>query len=178
MNEGTLKPSSRYFRPLTLLLLLLSLPVIVGSAQERALPQFSAYPGGRIFNGKPAPPILNSARARQFRTMIRTQARKGPNFAGHYTVVIWGCGTDCRGFAIVNARTGKVLFHPRIKYVMGGPSQEEDRLQFRIDSRLLIISGFVTGQKHYEEEGKFFYELRNEQFNLVRKAPMEQAAQP
>jgi hypothetical protein len=61
---------------------------------------------------------------------------------------------------------------------MGGPSQEEARLQFRTDSRLLIITGFVTGQKDYEEEGKFFYELRNEQFSLVRKAPIEQPAQP
>src|SRR5437763_667802 len=39
-------------------------------------------------------------------------ASKGPNFAGHYTAVTWGWGTECQTLAIVDARTGRVYFAP------------------------------------------------------------------
>jgi len=49
--------------------------------------------------------------AKAFYTRITETVSSGPNFAGHYTVVYWGCGTDCYGYAIVDAATGKVVVY-------------------------------------------------------------------
>jgi hypothetical protein len=61
------------------------------------------------FSGKPARIDLSShPQARIFRTMLRDVARKGANYAGHYAVGYWGCGTECVRIGIVNLRTGRV----------------------------------------------------------------------
>ena len=46
--------------------------------------------------------------AREYRTVIRSQMRLGPNFAGHYRVVVWGCGSSCAMFAAVDLNSGRV----------------------------------------------------------------------
>lgn len=144
---------------------------LVGSvlAQADNLPRFEDYPARKEFTGKPAPAIIAHPRARLFRTMIKTQAQKGPNFAEHYTVATWGCGSGCRGFAIIDARTGRVYFNPKALNVMTPPYLDEDTLQFRPDSRLLIVSGTVDGLNGYQDEAKFYYEWKNNRFKLIRK---------
>jgi hypothetical protein len=58
---------------------------------------------------RPAPVRLESAPYGQmYRTKLREGAARGPNFAGHYTVVTWGCGTGCQILAVVDARTGQL----------------------------------------------------------------------
>jgi hypothetical protein len=107
-------------------------------------PRFEDYRVGERFTGIPAAVDLRShPKARLFRTMLREGAKKGPNFAGHYTVVTWGCGSDCRMIAVVDARTGRVYIAP----FTVSPGIGED---FRSDSRLFIAnpperSGFKEG---------------------------------
>ena len=132
-------------------------------------PRFEDYPAVESFKGRPAPAVVSSGRARLYRTTIREQAREGPNFAGHYTVATWGCGTGCLQFAVVDARTGKVYFHPRAETVAGVTFQDEERLQFRRDSRLFIVSGQLLARDGPELEGKFYYEWRNDRFRLLRR---------
>lgn len=96
----------------------------------QSMPRFEQYPARDPFTGTPAPVDLSSAEgARQFRTALREGAAKGPNFAGHYTMVEWGCGTACQSFAVVDARTGRVTFGPRPLSV---------GTAYRFDSELLI----------------------------------------
>jgi hypothetical protein len=160
-------------KSIALLILLLSL---FGAAlAQQFLPQFEAYPVSERFSAKPAPAIISNPRARLFRTMITTQAKGQPNFAGHYNLATWGCGSDCRGFALIDARTGKVYFHLRALNVAGVPFQDEDRLQFRPDSRLLIISGWVDGVGGYQEEAKFYYVWENNRFRLIRKTKIKKS---
>jgi hypothetical protein len=99
----------------------------------RHAPRFEEYPvADTSFAGVPAPADLESApRAREFRTMLRLGAAEGPNFAGHYTIVTWGCGTECQEVAVVDARTGAVTFLPGIA---------ELGVRFRRDSRLLAVN--------------------------------------
>lgn len=59
------------------------------------LPTFEQFAVTESFTGPPAKPILNTPGDRFFRTMIRKGAAKGPNFAGHHTIAVWGCGTSC-----------------------------------------------------------------------------------
>jgi hypothetical protein len=62
------------------------------------------------FIGRPAAVDFGSdSSARRFQTVLRQQAAAGPNFAGHITVVTWGCGTQCRDHYLVDARSGRVI---------------------------------------------------------------------
>ena len=75
-----------------------------------AQPKFEDYPVIEVFRGTPAAPILATAEQRMYRTRIRNgvAAGAGPNFAGHYFVISWGCGSNCAMMAMVDARTGEV----------------------------------------------------------------------
>jgi hypothetical protein len=105
-------------------------PMTYASDKVPRQPDFSRYPNKDEFHGKPAAPNLKSAKgARRFRTVLRKGAREGPNFAGHYTVVSWGCGIVCQSHAIVDARSGRVTMVPF------GTVYE---LEYRLHSRLLV----------------------------------------
>ena len=70
---------------------------------------FRRHPASEIYAGTPAPVALRAdPQAKQFRTRLTEGAKHGPNFAGVYTVVEWGCGTNCQQVAVINARTGRV----------------------------------------------------------------------
>jgi hypothetical protein len=159
-------------RTATLLVGLMLLACAGAPAQKRRqprAPRFEDYPAAKGFTGRPAPAVISGRRARLYRTMIRTQAREGPNFAGHYTLATWGCGTGCLEFAVVDARTGRVYFHPKAETVAGVTYQDEERLQFRRDSRLFIVSGHLLGGGGVEDTGKFYYEWRSNRFRLLRR---------
>jgi hypothetical protein len=102
------------------------------------MPSFADYEVSDTSITTTMPVDLSSADgASRFRTVLREGAARGPNFAGHYTVVHWGCGSPCVSFAIVDASTGSVYMH----------SQAWVRPpMFRRDSRLLIEdpTGFMT----------------------------------
>ena len=68
-------------------------------------PTFEQYPEHTSYRGPiAAPDVRSNPESRMFRTMIRKGAKRGPNFAGHYTMVFWGCGARCAAVAI--ARIG------------------------------------------------------------------------
>jgi ankyrin repeat protein len=102
---------------------------LIGSGEWRQVPRFEDLPVSRIYRGVPAPVDLHSnPEAPSYRTRLREGARKGPNFAGHYTVVGWGCGSNCESTMIVDALTGRV-------YDGFG---DERGAEFRINSNLVI----------------------------------------
>ncbi len=101
------------------------------SAWAQAPPQFQDYPVKGIFKGVPALPVFEIPEQRQFEAVIRDGVSKGwgafdgetgmelqrpgPNFAGHYVLVNFGCGGSsgaCLGVAIVDAKTGRVYRLP------------------------------------------------------------------
>jgi len=71
---------------------------------------FEDYPAKDSTEGiRPAPVRLETATYGQlYRTKLREGAARGPNFAGGFTVVTWGCGTSCQILAVVDARTGQL----------------------------------------------------------------------
>jgi hypothetical protein len=142
--------------------------VVSISAQQKRLPRFEDYAVRENYKGKVASVKLTSSSARMFRTMLRQNAKQGVNFAGHYILATWGCGSDCHSFAIIDAKTSRVYFSPLISFVGGQRFQEEDRLQFRKNSRLLIIAG----AKDDEELGKFYYMWKNNRLRLLRKTEL------
>src|SRR5208282_3369622 len=126
-------------------------------------------------HGKPAPPKLIRPEDRLFRTRIREGASKGPNFAGHYTIAEWGCGSGCISIALVDAADGTVFKVPFDVLGWGMPLMEyEGRyapnregfapLSYRLDSRLLIVRGCPEDQNC----ASYFYEWKGPQFKLIR----------
>src|ERR1700694_5182515 len=97
----------------TLLLGLLIFVLHIPASAQHRNPQFRDYFVADTYRGVPARVNFRiSPDARSYRTRLREGAAKGPNFAGHFTIVTWGCGSDCYDIAIVDARTGRVWFAP------------------------------------------------------------------
>jgi hypothetical protein len=100
-------------------------------APQKPLPKFDDYRVDEKFRNKPAPVVTTGSNlARTYRTRLREGEAKGPNFAGHFTLVSWGCGGGCQDWAVVDARTGHV-FESMIRTSVGG--------EFHLDSRLLLV---------------------------------------
>jgi hypothetical protein len=137
--------------PKTLAVLALSLTLIdpvlsIGATEKNGDinkgPQFSDYPVRDIYRGRPAAVKLAShPLARTFRTVLGEGAEKGPNCAGHFTVVLWGCGAGCQSFAVLDAKTGKVMFMTSEKEKI---PEAVVGLDYRIDSVLLIVNPIAT----------------------------------
>lgn len=108
-------------------------------------PRFGDWPVPRERPRTPVPPVLSGAEARRFRSVLREGAAAGPNFAGHFTVVAWGCGASCTSAAIVDARTGRVAFPRLLRAIsavhVDGSDDGLNSLKFRLDSRLLVVLG-------------------------------------
>ncbi len=98
-------------------LVLVSLLLCSGAAiADAALPQctnFAKFPVKEVFAGPHAKPnISSSADAKRFKTTILRDYTGRPDFAGHFQVLSWGCGSNCRAFALVDTKTGKITFVP------------------------------------------------------------------
>lgn len=63
-----------------------------------------------VYNGELASPDFSSnASTKRFITRIKEECKKGINFAGHYTLVTWGCGSPCQSGVVVNRKTGEIF---------------------------------------------------------------------
>ena len=93
--------------------------------------RFGDYPVSDTSLGQPRPAgvvFVSADYGRMYGTRLRQGAAEGPNFAGHFTVVTWGCGTGCQIAAVVDARTGRLSEQTLLT---------ANGLRFRRDSRLL-----------------------------------------
>lgn len=163
------------------LLLLATAVATLACAQDLAeqVPRFEDYPVKGKFHGKPTPPVLEKPEEGEWLSVItegveqgwgvfdgktgKEQRHPGPNFAGHYVIVSFGCGDSFSNFlgaAIVDARSGRVFRPPfpeygiRLSSYFGmmaehsapHPShsfhnfQLKAPLAYRVNSRLLIAS--------------------------------------
>jgi hypothetical protein len=121
-------------------LLLLVTMRVTGQSQSSESYPFARYPAESLYKGKPVPPRFTTPTQREFRTVLRKGAEKGPNFSGHYTVVEWGCGSNCVVFAVVDAVNGRV-------YDSGMPSVNDEYpcgLLYRLESRLFVVEKSST----------------------------------
>jgi hypothetical protein len=164
-------------------------PITAADLADTNRPRFEQFatPRSRMV---PAPVDLKSdPRARRYRTVLTEGARTGPNFAGHYTVVLWGCGSSCTTLAIVDAQTGRVHFPGEFTSISGvhlsADEFEPDAkgngswgVRYRPDSRLLIVLGALNEDDHREGATYYVFEremLRRIHTTYVRKRSCEPA---
>jgi hypothetical protein len=126
-----------------------------------------------VFKGKPAQPVLSTRAERMFRTVLRGAAAKGPNFAGHYTVAVWGCGSGCASLAVVDAISGRVYGAPFRYISMPMPVEYGHNYQgpvYQLNSKLLIADGCVEDTT-VMICGTYYYEWTANNFKLLRFGP-------
>jgi hypothetical protein len=138
-------------------------------------PQFTDYPAPVAPRHASAAPRFSTPGQRRFRTVIRDWTTKGPNFAGHYTIAEWGCGTGCEQIAVVDNESGSVYEGPfgvlPRALVCLGANVEDDKtgIFYHADSALLI----VRGCPNWDQCGTYYYLWNAGHFRLLRKTPMK-----
>jgi hypothetical protein len=154
--------------------------LISTAAITQPVPKFADYPAPAMTIRRPAAPVLAGREARAYRTMLRDGAKKGPNFAGRFTLVAWGCGASCVYFAVVDALTGRVTFDPRVRTLdashaafSDGAGADGEPFRFRRDSRLLITLG--APNEDQARDGAGFYEWAGGRFRLLKFIPRKDA---
>ena len=86
--------------------------------------------------------------ANTFRTNLRNAAKEAVNFAGHFILTTWGCGTNCSQTAIIDARNGRVFFPDQLQEIGIGyceSLEDAEPIVSQADSRLLVLNGFKGG---------------------------------
>jgi hypothetical protein len=132
-----------------------------------------------IYRGKPAAPIITKE-FRNVRTAIRRGANSDVEFAGHYTIPRWGCGTDCNGFVIVDSKTGKIydgfgVHGLPFPWVEGHGDDAIERMEFRPNSRLLKINACLNEK----DCGLYDYEMIDGKgLKLLRVELLPEESQP
>src|SRR5687767_11959254 len=100
---------------------------------QEPVPRFSDYPAKVIRTTKSVKVRIHSTPDTVcFRSKLRTTARKGEGFAGHYALSYWGCGTECARIGIVDLITGRAYVSP---FSVSGVG-----IKTRIGSRLVLVN--------------------------------------
>jgi hypothetical protein len=169
----------------------------LAQTRDSRVPRFEDYPTDSVYTGKPAEPVLLTPAERRFRNTIRRGvaeglgvedgvtgkevARPGPNFAGHYVIVKWGCGSPCIMAAFVDLTDGRVLpppFHPGPghSYFQVRWAFPKEPLRYRVNSRLLIANiceadkvNHVDGQTTYDAQrcGTHYFVMDEKGLTLI-----------
>lgn len=138
----------------------------VSNAKADQVPKFSQFPAREYSRGPTGRLDLSDPHAYSYRTRLREGAQQGANFAGHYTVVTWGCGTDCATGAIIDALTGHVVFLPNVDSNQMEHERDSDfnSFVFRLHSRLIVFAGQLNDQG---EKATFFMDFDGKNFRQV-----------
>jgi len=178
---------------------LFALNVAQSTAAERhsmPLPRFEDYHVKAIFNRTPHPPIFETPEQRHYRTRIREgvekgwgvaingewgteQNRPGPNFAGHYVVIAWGCGAPCLMMAVCDLET-RAVYNPPLSanglalplLVFENSPGSDAEIEYRRDSKLMIIKATPRYWERSAKSYAFYFVLQNTQWKLLRRMPI------
>ncbi len=168
---------------------ILMIAAVVSGWAQGPLPRFEDFPVTETFKGKPAAAVITSPEERHYRTRIRQGVEKGwgvirdgkdqpgPNFAGHYLIIEWGCGVPCVMMVMVDARTGKIH---RLPLAMGTEGDQKlgipffglrsAEVEFRLTSRLLTMDACPEqSEKPDPKCYRHFYLWEDEKWKLVRR---------
>ena len=151
-------------------------PVRAEDLKREDAPRFDRFPSKpETIQKKSKVDLKSHPIARRYRTVLREGAAKGPNFAGHYGVVGWGCGTSCLQLAVVNLKSGKVITPGDFTAVTWHHFAADDfeksgsgpywALRYKKDSRLLIVVGGLNEGE--EREGAFYYVLEKDKLKRI-----------
>ena len=145
--------------------------------------EFDGYPSNERVLEHPVAPQVASGKARRFRSVLRRAGAEGPNFNRRYRTAVWGCGSNCVEWAIINLGDGKVWFAPEPLGSCWAPLEPggltwPDWIETRTDSRLLYAHECSSDRapdrtfnqrRVYEWHGGKLHLLREEPFVAVEE---------
>jgi hypothetical protein len=105
--------------------------------------------------------LFSDARARQYRSAIREASKQPVDFAGHYVLAQWGCGSGCVMAAAIDTTSGRVTSLPFS--VSDWPLDVTEPLKYQADSCLLVIRG---SRNESAEHGTYYYVFDGKRFTL------------
>ena len=116
---------------------------------------------------------------KSFRTRLRDAIEhEKPDFAGHFIVVKWGCGSGgCNSGAVIDAKTGKAYVFPvalSSVFPLRPEFEKEDGQEhlYKLNSRLMVFAGNLEGAKQGDGDDTVeFYEFKNDKFVFIRSIP-------
>jgi hypothetical protein len=162
-------------------------PAQGNAASSRPTPRFRDYPVNEKFQGPSAEPVFATPEQRRYRSRIHSGILNGtgvwngswkhpatasePNFAGHYYVIRWGCGSNCLMMAIVDGQTGRIYNPP-----LSGAGTElyvpmdmlgDGEIDFEPNSSLMILRNACAEAR--KECGVYYFNWENNNFSLVKR---------
>jgi hypothetical protein len=174
---------------------LAALLLVACTVLSAQVPRFEDYPAVERFTGTPAAPKLVESWARRFQTRIREGAVgkypawrgfeefkvEGPNYAGHYYVANWGCGTGCLMLVVIDAVTGTVYPPPLSagttgsnRMILPGLGTGWADFDFQPESRLFVLKTcpLVDGRR-YPFSGTSYFAIEADGWKLVHRVACE-----
>ncbi len=121
-----------------------------------SIPQSAAYPAP--VEKVAARPTLqkNTGFSRRFTTRLSGALRSQPvDFAGHYVITTFGCGSGCLYGGIVDVKTGQAHELPWALYIAGQLGDWESALKHEAGSRLLAVRGAINETDEPAQERYF-----------------------
>ena len=144
-----------------------NIPAEPNSPAVVCAPDFQDYPASSTEDFTQAEEIDFSSNedAKNFQAKITEAFEAGPNFAGHYTLADWGCGTSCASAAVVNNETGVIIAYG-IEATAG--------YDFSTSSRLLIVNPKTNLPNDpnliYQGLKTYYFELKDDKLKFVCEA--------
>lgn len=138
---------------------------VLSSGQK--IPQFRDYAVSEVYTGKNAKPVITKS-DRLFRTRLSEGAKEEPNFAGRYILTAWGCGTSCLMGAVIDAKTGKISWLPGTVCCWDNYEESFHPIVFRLNSRLIILSGLINENEKHDPADSHYYEFKNGKFVYIK----------
>jgi hypothetical protein len=156
----------RYAVAILTIAALCAAPQAHGKAKERT-PRFADYPVTKLSHIRVAKPKVpkNWDEDPRLRFQDSVGESNTANFAGHYFVATWGCGTTCVWGGIVEAKSGRVVELPSVSGWFDVHDKFE-AIDFRHNSRLIVLSGARGEDKR--DMGRHYYVLENGKLRLLK----------
>jgi hypothetical protein len=180
------EPKMLWWNRLWIVLLICAFAADVQSQTQRSYdaqhpPRFEEFPVTEKWQPPAAPVQLTTRSERMFKTNLTKASKQPPEFAGHFSIASWGCGSVCMASAFVDLKTGEVIPPPSPaprktgwdRWMMCTAAFEGSGFEVRIDSRLVKFTcGFnePTAPKPLTPRVAY-YVLEGNQFRLLLDIP-------
>jgi hypothetical protein len=151
--------------------------ITAADLSDSKAPSFGDYPAANTqdMGSTPKLDLTTNTIAKTYRTVLRQEVPKGPNYDGHYRVAVWGCGASCAMFAVVNLRTGRVITAREFATVVGAHLVADDFLpgtrtgywgfRYKNNSSLLVILG--APDEDESRTGAYYFALQSDRLHLI-----------
>jgi len=149
--------------------------LLVSLTSFAAEPRFEDYKVEHIFKGENHELVVEDDNEDNWSLYRKQAIRKPVNFAGHYIVFATGCGGGAICGEVLDAQTGRIAASFPNAYEMDSPDGSYYDASFKLDSRLIVISGVAAdpevgldGEKLPSSNRTRYFELKDNELKLLK----------